>query len=69
MTRGFFILQDERKTKMEKLGSRSGERCKLLEWGLEPPTILVYFEGEGTLLVAFKMHGFKQQKTAFTYIL
>jgi len=32
------------------------------------PTILVHFEGEETLLVAFKMHGFKQQKTAFPYI-
>jgi len=30
--------------------------------------IFVHFEGEGTLLVAFKMHGFKQQKTAFLYI-
>jgi len=30
---------------------------------LQPP-ILVHFEGEETLLVAFKMHGFKQQKTA-----
>ena len=34
----------------------------------QPPTILVHFEGEGKLLVAFKMHGFKQQKTAFPYI-
>jgi len=32
---------------------------------LQSPPILLYFEGEGTLLVAFKMHGFKQQKTAF----
>jgi len=31
--------------------------------------ILVHFEGEETLLVAFKMHGFKQQETAFPYIL
>jgi len=30
--------------------------------------ILVHFEGEETLLVAFKMHGFKQLKTAFPYI-
>jgi len=28
----------------------------------------VHFESEGTLLVAFKMHGFKQQKTVFPYI-
>jgi len=28
----------------------------------QPPTILVHFEGEETLLVAFKMHGFKQQR-------
>ena len=53
----------------------SGERCKLPQatvWsGAKPqlPTILVHFDGEGTLLVAFKMYGFKQQKTAFPYIL
>jgi len=35
----------------------------------QPTTILVHIEGEGTLLVAFKMHGFKQQKMAFPYIL
>jgi len=35
---------------------------------LQPPPILVHFEGEGTLLVAFKMHGFEQQKTAFSCI-
>jgi len=43
----------------------SGKRCKLPQWGL---AILVHFEGEGTLLVVFKMHGCKQQKTAFLYI-
>jgi len=32
----------------------------------QPPTILVHFKGEETLLVAFKMHGFKQQRTAFS---
>ena len=37
-----------------------GECCK--------PTIVVHFEGEGTQLEAFKMHGFKQQKTYFPYI-
>jgi len=26
------------------------------------PKILVHFQGEGTLLVAFKMHGLKHQK-------
>jgi len=26
----------------------------------QPPTILVHIEDEETLLVAFKMHGFKQ---------
>jgi len=31
----------------------------------QPPTILVHFEGEETLLVTFKMHGFKQQKRLF----
>jgi len=34
----------------------------------QPPTIFVHFEGEETLLVAFKMHGFKQQKTTLPYI-
>jgi len=29
------------------------------------PTILVHFQGEGTLLVALKMNGLKHQKTAF----
>jgi len=33
----------------------------------QPPTILVHFQGKGTLLVAFKMHGLKDQKTAFLY--
>jgi len=33
-----------------------------------PPTILLHFEGEETLLEAFKMNGFKQQKTASPYI-
>jgi len=34
----------------------------------QPSTILVHFQGEGTLLVAFKMHGLKNQKTAFLYV-
>jgi len=34
----------------------------------QPPTILMHFQGEGTLLVAFKMHGMKHQKTAFLYV-
>jgi len=34
----------------------------------QPKPILLHFEGEGTLLVVFKMHGFKQQSTAFPYI-
>jgi len=45
-----------------------GERCKLPSgvWGeAQPPTILVHFEGEGTLLVAFKMHGLKKNHIAF----
>jgi len=33
---------------------------------LQPPPILVHFEREGTLLVAFKMHGFTQQKNGFS---
>jgi len=35
---------------------------------LQPSTSLVHFENEGKLLVAFKMHGFTQQKMAFLYI-
>ena len=34
----------------------------------QPPTILVHFQGERTLLVAFKMHGLKHQKTAFLHV-
>ena len=45
----------------------SGERCKLPQWGLGR-TILVHFRGKGTLLVVFKMHGLKHQKTAFLYV-
>jgi len=37
-----------------------GSRAKL-----QPPTILVHFQCEGTLLVAFKMHGLKHQKRPF----
>jgi len=32
----------------------------------QPPTILVHFQGEGKLLVAFKMHGLKHQKNGFS---
>jgi len=32
----------------------------------QPPTILVHFQGEETLLVAFKVHGLKQQKNSFS---
>jgi len=34
----------------------------------QSPTILVHFQGEGTLLVAFKMHGLKHRKMAFLYV-
>jgi len=34
----------------------------------QPPTVLVHFQGEGTLLVAFKMQGLKHQKKAFLYV-
>jgi len=34
----------------------------------QPLTILVHFQGEGTLLVVFKMHGLKHQKMAFLYV-
>ena len=34
----------------------------------QPTTILVHFQGEGTLLVAFKMHSLKHQKTTFLYV-
>jgi len=52
----------------------SGESCKLPQWGLGRSHSRQRFwcilrVNEHCLIVAFKMHGFKQQKTAFPYIL
>jgi len=30
----------------------------------QPPTILVHFQADGTMLVAFKMHGLKHHRTS-----
>jgi len=50
----------------------SGERCKLPQWGLERShsrqRFSAFWGWRKKLLVAFKMHGFKRQKTAFPYI-
>ena len=34
----------------------------------QPASIWVHFQGEGTLLMAFKMHDLKHQKSAFLYV-
>jgi len=52
------------------LGSAVSSHMATMGSGAKPqlPTILVHFE-ERCWCMVFKMHGFKQQKTAFPYIL